>query len=158
MVKECKRKEGVDARARSSPVLLQACLLGRQARLRCCWLGPCCCPVWGNWQRLQKPQKPRPPPCPAASPMPPTLFVGHCCPSVLLSLTPGLSVSVLSPQKGLFSYPGTSSRRRSEQAGRGARSRVSGNVQGYTPGLRAPRKPKGAVATPPSVISPQIHS
>lgn len=79
----------------------------------------------------------------AASPRPPPLFVGLRCPSALLSLTPGLSVSVLAPQKGLFSYPGMSSRRRREQTGQGAQSGVGGSAERYTPVLGASRKPKG---------------
>ena len=57
-------------RGRLAPGLLccrPACC-GRQNRLRCRWLGPCCCPVWENWQWLQTPQKPQPPPCPCCLP------------------------------------------------------------------------------------------
>lgn len=70
MVKECKGigKEGVDAKAGSSLVLPQACLLSEAGPAQVCWLGPCCRLVWENWQWLQRPQKPQTPPCPCCLP------------------------------------------------------------------------------------------
>lgn len=72
--------------------------------------GPGCCPVGRTGSGCRDPRRHRPQPALAASPTPPALFPqGSAAHLPFLPLTPGLSLSVLSPQKGLFSHPGMSS-------------------------------------------------